>query len=167
MGRRKPASRPDLYPVARTVDPWEMEAPGMPSEAYGFLCDDDSAIADALSALGRAVEYLTPIVDKSEDDDCGDGHCGLDNIRDTIAALKNFGAAANELQTWCDNIRAHAERVQEASQALAERVQEADEIRDAIERYPGTAPHAWTDALQVVRTGGDLRDMWCAGKGRV
>lgn len=150
MGRRKPA--PSVS-APRNPEPWNVEIP----ETDRVLGEGDfdqlhGAITDVINNLILALPegaYESP---------------EIEGLRRALETVKDMAAQADGARAQVETLREYAEELQTAARDVAARVGEADEIRDAIERYPGTAPHAWADALRVVRTGGPLRDLWCAGK---
>lgn len=156
MGRRKPLpAAPKVQSlretarriIARTTprkEVWEEEVPEVAHVGKGNVDDVRSALAQAMAVIGE-----------------GPARAALD------VALQAVGRLAVDIDEQYGPLIAlqdHANALQNAAQGLVASAEEADEIRDAIERYQGTAPHAWEDALHVIRTGGNLRDMWCVGR---
>lgn len=143
MGKRKPA--PSYTPPPRASAVWEEAVPTIDDRVtMGHLSDIRDAMLKALIAMpeGGARQALA----------------------DAVHTLAGVGTSLDTLDSAIDGLQAHADKLQEACAAIADRAAEADEIREAIERHPGTAPGVWADALRIARSGGPLRDMWCGGK---
>lgn len=165
MGRRKPIpaapsggitwlhwQAPKSAP--RNPEPWNEEIPetdrGLQEGDFDQL---HSAITDEINNV---------IVDGNAESPAGAAL--IARLRAMLEQVKDLVGQAEGSFGQVEALRDHADELQTAARDVAARVGEADEIRDAIEGHMGTAPHVWADALHVIRTGGNVRDMWCVGK---
>lgn len=146
MGKRKP--QPSYTPPPRQGEVWEYPLP-----------ETENVIQEGDAPLERLIAGLESMAEDSDID--GPTHDRLVSVLSYAHQLKK---QAYEGSREVDALRDHAQALNNACADLADRVSEADEIRDAIERHPGTAPGVWRDALRIARSGGPVRDMWAGGE---
>jgi hypothetical protein len=144
--KRKQTFTPAPTPAPRQDEIWQYPLP-----------ETENVIQDGDGPLGRVLGGLDSFAADLDGSD-------RDRALSILAYARQLATQAAEGAREVDALRAHAQQLVEACADLADRVAECDEIRDAIERYPHTAPDVWRQALACVRNGAPLRDMWSGGK---